>query len=237
MKITAKIALTTLIILVISTRGAFCAVLDSTILKNQIKNDITNKISSFFKEELDVKILDLPYKSININEKNYKINTDIDLNALTPLTIAKVNIEANGKILKTFGVPVKLSIYDNVYTASCNIRAGEELSSSNISIEKKDITLNRNSVMKEDFSLQDIISKKSYNTGDIIDKRFTEKEPDVVKNTIVSVIFKDDDVAVTLTCLALESGKKGNYIRVRSKQFKKDYLGKVIDTSTILVEL
>ena len=84
---------------------------------------------------------------------------------------------------------------------------------------------------------KDIISKKLFRDGEIIDKRFVKLRPDVMKNNVVTAYFSSNNVTVEIDAVAMSSGMKGDYIGVSSKQYGKVYTGKIIGENKVLIEL
>jgi len=213
------------------------AVLDSKIIVNKIKKDVSQQFSGSVKGKLVTNIVNMPYKSIVIPDGKLEINTIVNSNYFSSFTIVKVNILVNGKTVKSFGVPVKLAVINKVWVAKTSIDNGEELNLKNIILEDKEVGLLAENAAGEDFSPVNMRTKRVYKSGEIIDKRFNYEEPCVVKNSIVSVVFQNDDFVLTVSGEALENGKMGDFIKVRNKQYKKDYTGKIVGINKILVDI
>lgn len=213
------------------------AVLDSDILIKKVKKDVKENVSTFVKGKIIVDVTNIPYKSIEIPNGKAEINTAVNLKIFTPFTVVKTSIIVDGKIVKSFGVPVKISVFDKVWVAKDTINNGSALTNQNICLEDKEISLITENVTREDFQPVNVKTKKSYKPGDIIDSRYISKTPDVIRNNLVSIIFKNQNFSVVLSGQALENGKIGDFIKVRNKQYKKDYIGKVIGENKILINI
>lgn len=237
MKITVK----TIIILIFSL--LFCgeivhaAILNSQMISNKIKKDVAEQVNSIIPGKVDVDIRETPYSCFNIPSKKAEINAIIDMSHFSPMTIARVTISLDGKKMESFGVPVKLTVWDKVWVANDFIRRGETLSNANLSLENKNITLMAENALRENSDPQGCLVRKSFNHGDIIDRRFLESVPIVMKNSPVSVIFQFSSITVTIAGEALDNGKMGDYIKVRSKTYGKEYVGQVISANTILINI
>ena len=216
------------------------AVLNSQFISNQIKKDVVKQVNSIIPGKIEVEIRETPYDyspiSYNKSEK-IDINTVIDTSHFNPLTIARVTILSNGKKIGFFGVPVRFTVWDKVWVASDFIRNGETLSNTNLTLENKNITLIAENALREnDFPAKSFV-RKSFNEGEVLDKRFLESVPVVMKNSPVSVIFQSPYVTVTIEGEALDNGKIGDFVKVKSRTYRREYIGEVISNNTILVNI
>lgn len=206
-------------------------------IENIIKNDVTNQISTIAKGKITTEIVDMPFNSLSIPNGNLKIVTDVNLNYFSSFTIARVKLLVNGQIVKRFGVPVKIHIYDSVLVAITDINNGDDLTFNNVVPEYKDIASMTSNVVRSSFNIDNKKTNRAYRAGDIIDKRFIIEKPSVVRNSLVSIYFQDDNFTLTLTGKALDNGKIGDFIRVRNYDYKKDYTAEIIGVNKVLVNL
>ena len=233
-------------VLILSVLLVFCkgivsaAVLNNQFISNKIKHDVIKQVNSFVPGKIEVDIRETPYDYTPISyNKSDKIDIDtiIDTSHFNPLTIARVTILSNGKKLETFGVPVKLTVWDKVWVTSDFIKRGETLSSANLTLENKNITFIAENALRENDFPQGNMVRKSFMEGEVLDKRYLESIPIVMRNSPVSVIFQSSYITVTIEGEALDNGKIGDYIKVRSKAYRREYIGQVISANTILVNI
>lgn len=235
-----KIFKTAILVLIFSALSikASAAVLDAKFLKEKIKKDVEEQIKSTVKGKITVEIGDLPYEKIETNEgKNGKVEIEskINLKFFNPITLVRVSILVNGELYKSFVAQAKINIYDRVWVANDYIKRGEVLT--NVVLEEKEISYLSKTFTGKNFDPYKYVSKKNYKPGDIIDSDYIENIPAIVKDSPVSVIFKTPSVSITIQATALDKGSIGDYIKVRSKNYKKDYMGKIISENMVLVNI
>ena len=219
---------------------AEAVVLDKENLKEQIKQSIEKQIKSNTQVNgrIQVQSITLPYGKIEIEgvkSEDVKLETKMNLKYFNPLTIIRVNLLVNGEIKKSFTSQAKISVYDNVWIAKDFINRGEELT--DVAYEEIDVTYISKVITDRNFNPYKYLAKKNYRTGEAINMTFIEPAPDIVKNSMVFIVFQTDTVSVTIPGIALNKGNIGDYIKVRSKDFRKDYQGKIINESQILVNI
>jgi len=229
---------TVILILVFSALSfkAEAAVLDAKFLKEEIKKDVEKQLQSG--KNTTVEIGDLPYQQIETNEgKNGKVEIEAKINSkfFNPITIVRVSVIVNGEVYKSFVAQAKINVYDKVWVASDYIKRGEVLT--NVVLEEKETACLVGTFTDKNFDPHKYVSKKNYKPGDVIDSNFIETIPAIVKDSPVSVIFKTQTVSITIQAIALDRGSIGDYIKVRSKNYKKDYMGKIISENIVLVNI
>jgi len=228
---------TVFLILFLFSGKAFALSLNNQFLTEQIKKNVEEQISSIMPGKIVVDVKSIPYRGVDIPPGKLKINVSVNTRYFTPCTIAKIQVLVNDKEVTTFGVPVKLQVWDRVWVATDTINRGETFSASNIKVENKEISLIAEKAIKENVSLEGNLVKKSFVPGEVIDMRFVESIPVIMKSSQVSLIFKTQLIMVNLPGEALDNGKMGDYIKVRNKKYKKDYIGKVIGANRVLINL
>lgn len=219
---------------------AFAVVLDSQVLKTKIKSEVEKQIKSNtnLNGNIKVEVLNLPYERIETpNQKNEKVEIQAKINDkfFNPITLVRVNVLVNGETYRSFISQAKVSIYNNVWVANDYIKRGEPVV--NIAYEEKEVSTYAKSITDPNFNFSKYVSEKNYNPGDIIDFNYLETIPAIIRNNPVSVIFKTGSVAITIPAIALDNGQIGDYIKIRSKDYKRDYQGKVIGENLVEVNI
>ncbi len=213
--------------------------LDSDFLKKKIEQDITQKLKSSDNDskKISIEFKKLKFKSLNVPDGDIDVKTSVNSNYISPYSIITVKVFCDKKAVKTFRLPIKLTVKDKVWVAKDSIERGRTLGFSNVCLEYRDITRNYKNVASKDFSVIGNISRKNLKPGTIIDKRFIKKIPAVLKNSFIYLVFESSKVKVTLPGEALQDGGMGDYIKVRNKSFRKRYIGKVIGKNKVLISL
>jgi flagella basal body P-ring formation protein FlgA len=82
-----------------------------------------------------------------------------------------------------------------------------------------------------------IVTKKWFREGEIIDKRFVRMKPDVERNSEVQAYFKSNGVMIMVNGKALDDGMIGDYISVLNDKYKKTYKARVIGENKVLINI
>lgn len=237
MKNVFKIALITLFLPILMIGKSSAAVLNIENFKDEIEYNIVQKLKKDVTGEIKVYIKQLPVKTLNVPNGLLIFDVNVNSKFLSPNSLVTVNVKVDDKTIRTFGVPVEISLNDYVWVATEPIKTGKAFSPSNIKLEKKDISNSMKTALRENFKYSNYFAGKNFNRGEMIDARYLRGIPDVMKDAPVSIIFKTSNLHLVLEGTALDSGKIGDYIRVKNKKYKRYYTGKVISDNKILVKI
>ena len=234
-----KLSKIALIILV----AAFCymlptsaVILDKEYLKAKITEDLNLKYKSA-NPDGEVIVKSLPTVNIDLKGSKLAIDTYCDFSKPGQNKLAKVTFFENGVTLRTIAVPVEIKAYDNVLVATQDIQKGEKLTSSNTKFEKKCVGLNVTNAIAENFDYSNMVALKPIKTGDILDKRYVEKQVTILRSTPVVAIFQSGGISLSIEVTAMENGGLGDYIKVHSSEYKRTYQGKVISPNQVLIQI
>jgi flagella basal body P-ring formation protein FlgA len=213
------------------------AVLSENFLKAEITKSIKSQLDKISDLETTVNIIQMPFKNLKVTDGKIVVKADINIDYFTTRTLAKVDICVNGKSERTFGIPVEITAQNYVWVTTEPIRKGSAFTSNNLKLEKRDISSFMKFAADKNYDFSNHIAQKNFNTGEILDKRFIESKPDVFRNNIVTITFETDYINMTMDAEAMESGRIGDYIKVKSKKYGKYYQGQITDTNQVLVKI
>ncbi len=233
MKETFKIALISILLLLISGSKADSAVLTSEHVAEKVKNDIIASLEQDQngEKEVEVKIKAMPFTSLEIPDGEIEIKTRVsNLNS-----IVRVWVYVDKTRIKSFGVRVDVKLYEKVWVSQDWVKRGNALNG--IVMEKKDISSIKGGLPRKNINPQNYRARRNIKPGKIIEINDIEEIPTIVKNSPVSVIFKTSSVSVTIPAVAMTSGKTGDFIKVKSKKYRQTYVGEIIGDNIVLVNI
>ena len=155
-----------------------------------------------------------------------------------PRDIKRVDVYVNNAFIKTLNLPVQTSVYQNVLVANDTIDREQAITRECTTVKKVDVSMKMDYVLPEKMLAKEMTTKKAFQKGEVIDKRFVKMRPDVQRNGEVRIFFvSNGDVMVTIDGTAMADGMTGDYINVENKNYKKVYNGKVIGENRVLVAI
>ena len=224
----------------------FCLLFSSTqaqtIPSAQVKSDISKLYEAEYKSktagDVEVKITGCQFSELQLpdGKVTYKISSSSD--RIMPRDIKRVDVYVNGNYVRTLNLPAQTSVYKNILVASDFINREQMLTKECTEVKKVDIAMKSGYVLDESMLEKEITTKKAFQKGEIIDKRFVKMRPDVARNSDVRIFFVSKGaLMITIDGTAMADGMLGDYINVENRNYKKVYNGKVIGENKVLVKI
>lgn len=207
----------------------------------QIKNIVAKQVAAYYEKytdaELKVEVVGLPFKDMSLPEGKATFVLVPTSERFMPRSLEKVSVSVNGKHVKNINVPVVIKAYQNVLVASCFINREEVITPQVVKVKKIEVSNTIGYQLKADALNKEILAKKAFMEGEIIDKRFVKSRPDVMRNAVVTVLFNTNNLTVSTEATALSDGVVGDNICTMSKSYNRIYTGRIVGENKVLVKL
>ncbi|MBR1373195.1 flagellar basal body P-ring formation protein FlgA [bacterium] len=209
---------------------------------NQVKTDVARLFENNYKKtisgDVEVKITGTQFAELQLPDGKitYKIVSGGD--RIMPRDIKRVDVYVNGVFIRTLNLPAQTVVMKEVLVASDFINREQTLTKECTQVKKIDVSMKMNYVLEESMLEKEITTKKTFQKGEIIDKRFVKMRPDVARNSDVRVFFiSNGAVMISIDGTAIQDGMIGDYVNVENKNYKRVYNGKVIGENKVLVNI
>ena len=231
----------TILIMILFAGGSFAGTISADKFKNDIQKLLVEDFSAKTSADIEVKVTMLPFNSMTLPDGviGYKLvsNGSTEFNTASR-QVKRVDVLVNGKLERTVNVPIELKVYEEVLIASDYISREQPITSGKVRIKKINIADKANAVVTKDMLKKDLVAKKDYREGEILDKRFVKLRPDVVKNADVRIILNSNNgFQISIDGVAKTEGTMGEYVTVENRLYKKIYSGKVVGENTVQVNI
>lgn len=232
-----KTALILIMIFAFAPLKAQSAVMGTPEVKALIERQVLQNYKNYTDAQLDVTVLALPFKELLL--PNGKVSFDVkpSMDKFMARDLEKVSVFVNGNLIRTFNAPVVVKAYQDVLVASGFINRDKEINANVVTVKRMEVSNTMGYPLKAESLGKDIITKKAFREGEIIDKRFVKLRPDVIRNAVVTVTFNSNDLNITTDATALSDGTIGDSICIMSKAYNKVYTGKITGENKVLVKI
>ncbi len=149
--------------------------------------------------------------------------------------ICLVTVEGRNRSDTNLYVPFKVQAKRRLYSLKHNIRKGDTITLNDISAKE---TFLQGGPSIYPFEVQDVVgkaAKKELMAGEILTKQMLEEHVAVTKGETVSMTVEKKDILVQGKGLALEKGRMGDLVRVKSPS-GKEIFGRVTGNGSVSVE-
>lgn len=207
----------------------------------QIKSDVARQVEQMYKNYTDaqvsVKVIGVPFKDIELPSGKVSYVIKPSAEKFMARDLEKVFVYVNNKYVKTFNAPIVVKAYEDVLVASSFINIGQQITTKNVIVKQVEVSNTIGYQLKSEALDREIMSKKAFREGEVIDKRFVKLKPDILRSANVTVLFNTNNLTVTTEAIALSDGVVGDNICLMSKNFNRTYRGTVIGANRVLVKL
>ena len=228
----------TALILIISNLGVNAQMVSSSDVKTSVAKILETNYNKMTNGEVEVKVSATPFAQLQLpdGKVSYKVVSGGD--KILPRDIKRVDVYVNNAFVKTLNLPVQTIVYKDVLVASDFINREQAVTNECTTVERMDVSMKMDYVLDSKMLAKEMTTKKTFQKGEVIDKRFVKMRPDVQRNGEVRIFFvSNGDVMVTIDGTAMADGMTGDYINVENKNYKKVYNGKVIGENRVLVAI
>lgn len=224
-------------VLTFSSLKVNAAILTGPEIKKAIVEQVREKYKSYTSAQLDIQVVALPFKDLSVPNGKVSYIVQSNVNKFVARDLEKVSLYVDDQFIKAFNAPVVVKAYEDVLVASNFINIGQPLNTNNVTVKRIEISNVMSYPLRADAMGKEMMAKKAFREGEILDKRFVKLRPDVLRNATVAVTFKTNNLTIAIDARALSDGVIGESICLMSKEYNKVYTGKVIGENKVLVEI
>ena len=228
----------TALILIISNLGVNAQMVSSGDVKTSVAKILETNYNKMTNGDVEVKVSATPFAQLQLpdGKVSYKVVSGGD--KILPRDIKRIDVYVNNAFVKTLNLPVQTIVYKDVLVASDFINREQAVTNECTMVKRMDVSMKMDYVLDSKMLAKEMTTKKAFQKGEVIDKRFVKMRPDVQRNGEVRIFFvSNGDVMVTIDGTAMADGMTGDYINVENKNYKKVYNGKVIGENRVLVAI
>lgn len=226
-----------LTVLTFGTLKVNAAILKDSEIKNIIANQVKENYKNYTSAQLNVEVVALPFKDLSLPNGDVNFVVKPSMNKFLARDLEKVSVFVNDICVRTFNAPVVIKAYEDVLVATGFINIAQPITPNVVTAKRVEISNILDYPLRADALGKDMLAKKAFREGEVIDKRFVKLKPDVVRNSIVAITFQTNNLTVTLDATALSDGVLGESICLMNKNYNKIYTGKVIGENKVLVKI
>ena len=165
-------------------------------------------------------------------EVNYKVSGIRDRGRQS---LCQVEVEVDGERIREVEAIFEVKRFGQVVVAKHKLNRDQLLAPDNLKIELREIT-----TLKSPFTrIEDVTSLRAstfIREGDIITSKMVEIPPLIERGEIITILVEEGPVSITALGKSLGDGMKGEILRVRNLDSKREIAAKVFDEKTVVVE-
>ena len=165
-------------------------------------------------------------------EVNYKVS---GIRERGRQSLCQVEVEVDGERIREVEAIFEVKRFGQVVVAKHKLNRDQILAPDDLKIELREITSLKNSFAAL-CDLKDLRASTFIREGDIITSKMVETPPLIERGKIITILVEEGPVSITALGKSLSDGMKGEILRVRNLDSKREIAAKVFDEKTVVVE-
>ncbi len=204
---------------------------------SKLTNYLVNEYSIKYeidKDDVTIKLFHIP----DINFDNLKIQL-INKSKSLKLGHNRANLQLikNNKVQQEIQVTFKAKIEIYTPVVSEMIKFGNEIKSSELVLEKREIKYNYNEYFRTKDLEKGLVAKTLLRKGNILKKTDVRFKPTINRGQQIDLVVKSGNIRIEMDGIAKEDGSQGEKIRVYNQRTRKHYFGIVESPQTVVINI
>lgn len=188
------------------------------------------------KDSYLIEIVRNPLSEENITDDQFRVRSLTRGEPIGPFTLLAETIE-QGKTIKRVQISVQIRKFASVLVVTDRIARHKLLLNSMFEMKRMEIT----SLREQPVSVADTIlgfrSARNLPKGKILTYGVMEQVPDIEVGREISIVFNQSGFKITVPGRAMQDGKRGEFVRVKNLTSGRIIMARVIDKSSVAIEL
>ncbi|SDC10028.1 flagella basal body P-ring formation protein FlgA [Candidatus Frackibacter sp. WG12] len=209
------------------------------------KEELVTKVREYIQQNLDLPLEDVEVKVGRLNGQIKVPTGKVDLRIgqlysrdLIGSSMIPVEVYVDGRLTKKEYIQVQVTAYEEVLVAKDLIKRHQSISKADFKLERIDISTLYGYEPFIDFdSIKNYRTERTINPGQVLTRNLLEIPPLVKRRRQVKIIAEVGQVKVSTKGIALESGVKGQIIKVENMSSGQELMAKVLAKNTVKVIL
>ncbi len=158
-------------------------------------------------------------------------------NKLVEYVRLKAEVSVNGILQNKVTLCAWLDIFETVVCVSRNLKRGRVISQNDLYMDRRNISDMVDDVVVDINQVLGLMAKHNIKADDILKQWVLKKNPVVKRGDMVTILVQSGGMRITAPGKVLGDGFKGESISVLNTMSNKKILARVIDTSTVQVDI
>lgn len=166
----------------------------------------------------------------------YKIMLPYGIRYNTPTNIS-VGVQVDDKVITQAIVRFEIKKYLQVAVAAKSLSAGEVITADNIAFERRDIGRLLPGYFTELAKIEGLMVKRPMAPGSVLTENMLKKAVIITRGKPVTILAQIGNIQVMVAGTAMQNGSEGQFIQVQNTSSKKVIIGRVIDDTTVRINM
>lgn len=198
--------------------------------ERSVLSELRHQVASHFSLQADFRLyFDQPWRELHLQSPHWElVVTTFPPQGLRSRFYLGFEIWVEGKRHSSWQQSVRCELWTDAYVATQRIERGSVLREGLVSVKPVDQLSLYQGVVEPGTQLDDYIVSNGVKAGEPIFWSHVKERPLIEKNALIDVVAEEGALKVTLKAKAMETGVKGQVIRIRNLQSLNDIQAEVV---------
>ena len=196
-------------------------------LSSEIQMKLEEEFNQYVKIEFEIVRAPQNYKSIQLLD-------DRNINIIGDIAYIPVEVVDNRSIEKQTFISVKFMLFKNVFISKNDLEKKKIIDVGNLELVLKDVSSVKGKLIESIEEISGTRAKRYVRKGEVLTFEMIEPTPVIFPGDKIIASTVVGNVIVTTEAFSRQEGKKGDVIKIRTKD-NKQYKAEVLDDSRVLI--
>ena len=177
-----------------------------------------------------------PWKALKLPVADFAVAiSEIPAGGINGTFLLRAKITSGGELVGDVQVSLRAQLWQEVWTAASRLDRGQALDRSLLTTSKADVLREGQPQLLAEIDPTTLEVAQTVNAGRPLTRRDVIERPLVRRGQVVEVVARQGMLAISMKALALESGAKGELIKLRNLESRKEFRGQILNENKVQV--
>jgi flagella basal body P-ring formation protein FlgA len=179
-----------------------------------------------------------PWIPVQIPDEDVALRIlDLPSTGISPYFIVRFEVRTDQESIGTFQVPLQAKVWKDIWVTRSIVRRGMIFTEADVARERRDVLSLREAPLSLAAADDGLEIAENLVAGSPLYERSVRLRPVMRRGQVIEAKLHEGIMMISLKVELLEDGAPGQIVRVRNMNSKREFRGKVINESSIVVAL
>ena len=177
-----------------------------------------------------------PWKVLKLPAEDFTVAIpEIPTGGITGTFLLRAKIMSGGDLVSDVQVSVRAQLLQDVWTATSRLERGQALDRSLLATSKVDVLREGQPQLLAEVDPTTLEIAQTVNASRPLSRRDVIERPLVRRGQVVEVVGRQGMLAISMKALAMENGAKGELIKLRNLESRKEFSGQILNENKVQI--
>ena len=177
-----------------------------------------------------------PWKALKLPAEDFTVAiSEIPTGGITGTFLLRAKIMSGGDLVSDVQMSLRAQLWQDVWTATNRLDRGQALDRSLLTTSKVDVLREGQPQLLAEVDPTTLEIAQTVNASRPLTRRDVIERPLVRRGQVVEVVGRQGMLAISMKALAMENGAKGDLIKLRNLESRKEFSGQILNENKVQI--